>query len=206
MTTTWKMREVESFTLGDLASIESMSRNKTGEVVSPRSYLLIMHACLAEKGGVMDQAELEADLIWHFSGVWGPDDLRLHEATRRPRWLNYLDWAKVEGGKGRTRTAEGKLLPRILNRHGRKNGQPFTILALDVPGVDPAVMAWLRAKPLPKAGFKKNCVRCRRNNPLAAKSCERCGSLFPKQASRTHKLLDAQPVQSAKERSRPRTS
>ena len=115
--TTTKLRkhDVENFTLGDLASIVSMSRNQQGEVISPRSYLLVMHACLAEKGGMMNQAELESDLIWHFSGVWGPDDLRIHEATRRPQWLNYLDWAKVEGGKGRTKNAEGKFLPRILS-------------------------------------------------------------------------------------------
>ena len=107
--TKFVQRDVESFTLGDSASIESLKPNQAGEVISPRSYLLIMHAFLAEKGGMAYQADLEAELTWHFSGVWGPDDLRPHKATGRPRWLNYLDWAKVEAGKGRTMNTEGKL-------------------------------------------------------------------------------------------------
>jgi len=193
-------RGVESFTLGDSASIESLRPNQKGEVISPRSSLLILHAFLAEKGGMAYRADLEAELTWHFSGVWGPDDLRPHKATGRPRWLNSLDWAKAEAGKGRTTNTGWKLLPRILNRHGRKNGKPFTILALDVPGVDPATMDWLKAKPLSKAGFKKNCGNCRRKNPLAAKSCGRCGKAFPVPANRTHKLLESHPVQAKKKR------
>lgn len=204
--TKYVKRDVESFTLGDSASIQSLRPNQKGEVISPRSYLLIMHAFLAEKGGMAYQADLEAELTWHFSGVWGPDDLRPHKATGRPRWLNYLDWAKVEAGKGRTMNTDGKLLPRILNRHGRENGKPFTILALDVPGGDPATMDWLKAKPVSKAGFQKNCGNCRRKNPLAAKSCRRCGKAFPVPANRTHKLLESRPVQAKKKRTSQRAT
>lgn len=181
-----KNRDVENFIVGSLRSIDKLTPNQPGEVVSPRSYLRFLYAYVAEKGGVVDQADLEQDITWHFAGIWGPDDLKPHRRTARPRWLNYLDWAKVMARKGEATDERGQPLPPIYNRRTQRNGMKFTLLALDAPGTDQDILAWVKAKTV-KRSFKKKCRKCRRWVGLSSKVCL-CGYAFPSQAKRTHKL------------------
>jgi hypothetical protein len=94
----------EFFKLHDRRSIKKLHVNLRGEENSPRSYLQFMLALL-NLNPVITQAELETELLEHFSSSFGPEDVRKMKVGKRgkqPKWKNSLAWAKVVARKQKT--------------------------------------------------------------------------------------------------------
>lgn len=157
--------------------VEASDINQLGEEFSARSYLNFMLEFIRSKGGVVDQADLFAEIRERFGPYWGPNDLRL--LKKRPKWMNTVDWAKV-GGR--------KLKEPILSRTVRRQGKKLTILVLETPETDPEWLEWVKDR-IPKKHFRKRCPQCKRRKiRLAAAICPRCKYVFPPKARRKHEL------------------
>jgi len=172
--------DVETFAFGNTNSIKALTPNGPGEEISARSYLRFIQLFIRKKGGVVDQADLEAEIEKHFGGIWGPDDLRPIRSVgghTRPKWKNTLDWAKVMA-----RTED----PPILARTRRQKSGKFTVLVLIDDTTDPEWLAWVQHRT--KQNFRKKCDGCNRWVRLSADSCEFCGEEFPVPSTRKHKL------------------
>lgn len=172
--------EVETFAFGNSNSIQALTPNGPDEEISARSYLRFIQLLVRTKGGVVDQADLEAEIEKHFSDIWGPDDLRPLRSVggrTRPKWKNTLDWAKVMARQED---------PPILSRTQRRKTGNFSVLVLIDDATDPEWVAWVQRKT--KQNFRKKCAGCNRWVRLSAESCEFCGKGFPVPSSRKHKL------------------
>jgi hypothetical protein len=172
--------DIETFAFGNTRSIRALTPNGPGEEISPMSYLRFIQHYVRKMGGVVEQADLEAEIEKHFGGIWGPDDLRpLRIGGRypRPKWKNSLDWAKVMARKED---------PPILARTTRRKGRRFTVLVLITNDTDPEWVEWVQHKT--KNKFRKKCDRCYRWVSLSAEACGFCGNEFPAPSERKHKL------------------
>lgn len=172
--------DVETFAFGNTNSIKALTPNGPGEEISPRSYLRFLQLYVRKMGGVVDQADLEAEIVKHFGDIWGPDDLRLIRSVgghRRPKWKNMLDWAKVMA-----RTED----PPILARTQRRKSGTLRFLVLIDAATDPEWLEWVQRKT--KHNFRKKCDGCNRWGRLSAEVCEFCGENFPVPSTRKHKL------------------
>lgn len=133
-----KLREldVKQFVFGSAKSVNALTPNGLDEVISPLSYLLFLQLYVRKMGGVVNQADLEAEIKKHFGPVWGPQDLRpIRVAGKyaRPKWMNSLDWAKLMARK---------LAPQILSR---KTGK-LTVLVLIGPDTDPEWLEFVQTE------------------------------------------------------------
>lgn len=133
--------DVETFAFGNKRSIKALTPNGPGEEISPRSYLRFIQLYVRKMGGVVDQADLEAEIVKHFGGIWGPDDLRplrIAGKTARLKWKNSLDWAKVMARKAN---------PPILGRTQKRKSGNFSVLVLVDENTDPEWLTWVHAIP-----------------------------------------------------------
>jgi len=172
--------DVETFAFGNTNSIKALTPNGPGEEISARSYLRFIQLFIRKMGGVVDQADLEAEIEKHFGGIWGPDDkrpLRIGGKHPRPKWKNTLDWAKVMARQED---------PPIMSRTQRQKYGRLSVLVLIDDATDPEWLAWVQHKT--KQNFRKKCDGCNRWVRLSAAKCPFCGEAFPAPAARKHKL------------------
>lgn len=172
--------DVETFAFGNSRSIKAMTPNGPSEEISPQSYLRFIQLFVRKMGGVVDQSDLEEEIVKHFGGIWGPDDLRpiIGVGGRsRPKWKNSLDWAKVMARKED---------PPIFARTQRRKSGTLRFLVLIDASTDPEWLEWV-CHGKAKQNFKKRCNRCNRWLSSSTQACPVCGEVFTTSA-RKHKL------------------
>lgn len=173
----------ESFVIGDKRSVKRLSRDRTGEENSGRAYYLFVLEYLRSHGGVVERAELRKALLQHYSGTFGPSDRKVIRSGRGkvPKWQNTLAWAMVLG-----RRQEGEM--RCLSRSKTEQRVRKTFIVLMDEDITPKPwMEWVTGKKIDRH-FVKRCKRCRRKNPLGARLCFKCKTLFPLPSKRIHRL------------------